>query len=243
MARFRLLIEYDGSAYAGWQIQKEDPTIQGEIENALAIILKEKIPVIGAGRTDAGVHARGQSAHFDTNKVFDSWRLQRSLNGILKRDIRIKALEPVNSDFHARYSARSRIYHYIIARKPVALIRHHCWHISTGLDLVAMRIASEKLLGTHDFRSFCRSMATVSNHNCSIIRAEWVTDESELLTFVIEANRFLHGMVRTIVGTLVDIGRGLLTPDDIYAILAKKDRTAAAEAAPARGLILHQVVY
>ncbi len=243
MARFRLLIEYDGSAYAGWQIQKHDPTIQGEIERALAIILKEKIHVTGAGRTDAGVHARGQVAHFDTQMDMETWRLKRSLNGILNRDIRIKDLNRAEKDFHARYSATSRIYHYVIARKPSALLRNQCWYLSTNLDLALMSKASEQLLGTHDFKSFCRSLSTVPNHTCTVIKAAWTKDDSEYLRFIIQANRFLHGMVRAIVGTLVDIGRGFLTADDIYTILIKKNRTAASDTAPARGLILHQVVY
>ena len=243
MARFRLLIEYDGSAYAGWQIQKNGPTVQGELENALEVILKEKVQVTGAGRTDAGVHARGQVAHFDSACTPETWRLQRSLNGILDRDIRIKEVETVKDDFHARYSALSRIYHYKIARNPVALERNYCWYFPAKLDLQPMSEASEMLLGTHDFKSFCRSQSPVPHHDCTVLKAEWITVEEDFLTFIIEANRFLHGMVRALVGTLVDIGRGFLTPDDIYTILEQKKRTAASDTAPARGLILHKVNY
>jgi tRNA pseudouridine38-40 synthase len=243
MARFRLLIEYEGSAYAGWQIQKNDPTVQGEIERALATVLRENITVTGAGRTDAGVHARGQVAHFDTENAFDADQLHRSLNGILNEDIRIKSVEPAASDFHARYSARSRIYHYVIARQPVALSRHTCWYLSANLDVSSLNAASGKLIGSHDFKSFCRSISDVPHHTCTVLRANWNETGEGFLMFVIEADRFLHGMVRALVGTLIEIGRGRLTPEDICHILDKKDRTAAGEAAPARGLILHRVVY
>ena len=243
MARFRLLIEYDGSAYAGWQIQKNDPTIQGEIERALAIVLRNTTALTGAGRTDAGVHARGQVAHFDTDIDFDTERFQRSLNGILNDDIAIRAVLPADAEFHARYSARSRIYHYVIARQPVALLRHTCWYYSAKLDLASMNDASGRLIGKYDFKSFCRSISDVPHHTCNVIRAEWTETGEGFLTFVIEADRFLHGMVRSLVGTLIQVGRGCLTPDDIYHILDKKNRTAAGEAAPAKGLILHRVVY
>ncbi len=243
MARFRLLIEYDGSAYAGWQIQQNAPTVQGEIENALAIILKENIKITGAGRTGAGVHARGQVAHFDTEKLLENRRLQRSLNGILKQDIRIKQVTESDSGFHARYSARSRIYHYTIARRPVALLRGFAWFFPAELDLAPMSAAAAALLGSHDFKSFCRTLSSVPNHDCTILRAQWQEQGEDFLVFIIEANRFLHGMVRAIVGTLIDIGRGCLTVDDIYTILEKKERSAAGEAAPPRGLVLHKVIY
>ena len=237
-----LFIEYDGTNYAGWQVQKKQITIQGEIERNLYIIFKESIKIIGAGRTDTGVHARGQVANFKHSSVIDFDKIQRSLNGLLKKDIRIKKVFQVNNDFHARYSAILREYHYNIVLNPTALHRNFCWYIPYKLDLDKMRKAAEGVIGQHNFKSFCRIISDISNYDCRVKETYW-KQNGELLTFVIQADRFLHGMVRALVGTLIDIGRNKLQVSDITRILSKSDRTFAAQSAPAKGLILERVYY
>jgi tRNA pseudouridine38-40 synthase len=240
--RFRLLIEYDGTEYAGWQVQLEKETVQGTIEQALNILLKQATTVVGAGRTDAGVHARGQVAHFDSNVEISPRRLQNSLNGILKKTIRIRNVETCENTFHARYSAKSRTYHYQISRTPRALYRHLVWYISYNLDIPRMQQAADMITGTHDFQAFCRSISDVNNYLCTVYISRWQHRE-DILLFEISANRFLHGMVRALVGTFVDIGRGKTTLDFFKHILKKHDRKLAGQSAPACGLILEKVEY
>jgi tRNA pseudouridine38-40 synthase len=237
-----LLIEYDGTRYAGWQVQIGQRTIQGEIERALATIFHQSIRVIGAGRTDSGVHARGQIAHIDVINEIALSKLKRALNGLLARDIRIKEVKEANSDFHARYSATGRKYHYIITKKPSALIRNYSWHLSYDLNIDRMQDAAFRIQGKHDFKSFCKSLARVNNYDCQVDEAQWV-EESDTLKFVIKSNRFLHGMVRALVGTFVDVGKGKLIPEEIEQILSKRNRIYASQSAPAQGLILERVYY
>jgi tRNA pseudouridine38-40 synthase len=240
--RFRLLIEYNGSAYNGWQIQNGQVTIQGEIEQALRQVFSEQIGVVGAGRTDTGVHARGQVAHFDIGLQPDPGKLLRSLNGILKKEIRIKDISSVGSNFHARYSAKLREYHYCIATQPTALLTDYSWYLTYDLDLKQMNKAVKYINGRHDFESFCRSKSDVTNHFCHIKKAQW-SKKDNLLLFTIQADRFLHGMVRTLVGTFVDIGRSKLNVTDIREIMKGKNRSLASQSAPAKGLILEKVYY
>jgi tRNA pseudouridine38-40 synthase len=240
--RFRLLLEYDGTAYSGWQIQNGQTTVQGEIERALEQIFGSKIKITGAGRTDTGVHARGQVAHFDIDSQIDTGKIIRSLNGILHEDIRIKDIENVSSEFHARYSAKLRQYRYNISRKPSALLRNSIWHVYYRLDLNRMNAAAQYILGHHDFKSFCRAISEVDNHFCTIYTAQW-QDENDLTVFIIQADRFLHGMVRALVGTFVDIGRSKLEIIDLDKILKAKDRIFASQSAPAKGLILENIYY
>jgi len=240
--RYSLLIEYDGSEYSGWQIQKAQKTVQGEIEKALEVILKTKTGIVGAGRTDSGVHAKGQVAHFDYNSKLDFNQFQRSLNGLLPTDIRIKGCKLEEDDFHARYSAKERKYSYYISNKPTAIYRLYSWQLNYNLDITQMQKATNKILGKHDFKSFCRNISEVSHHNCDIKTADWIKNESTLI-FEIAADRFLHGMVRALVGTFVDIGIGKITIDEFIRILDAKDRTKASQAAPAKGLFLELVKY
>jgi tRNA pseudouridine38-40 synthase len=240
--RFRLNIEYDGSAYKGWQLQKGQITVQGEIEHALKQIFSDHVGIIGAGRTDTGVHARGQVAHFDLEHPTDPNILLRSLNGILQNDIRIKEVSLVKPDFHARYSAKFREYHYCISPQPVAMLRHFTWHLTYNLDLNLLNQAAKYILGNIDFTSFCRKNSDVNNHFCNVKKAEWLKKD-DLIIFIIQADRFLHGMVRALVGTFVDIGRNKLTVSDMKTILQDKNRSSASQSAPARGLILEKVFY
>jgi tRNA pseudouridine38-40 synthase len=240
--RYSLLIEYDGTAFSGWQIQKSQKTIQSEIEKALKVILKTKTGIVGAGRTDSGVHAKGQVAHFNHESEIDFKRFTRSLNGLLPLDIRIKKCKLEADDFHARYSAKERLYSYYISKKPTAIYRLYSWQINYNLDIMKMEKAAKKILGKHDFKSFCRNISDVSHHFCTINNISWL-DKEDILKFEISADRFLHGMVRALVGTFVDIGMGKLTIDDFICILDAKDRTKASQAAPAKGLFLKEVVY
>jgi len=240
--RFRLIIEYDGSAYKGWQIQNGQITIQGEIEHALKQIFSDHVGVIGAGRTDTGVHARGQVAHFDLEYPSEPAKLLRSLNGILNNDIRIKSVSPVDSNFHARYSAKFREYHYCISPQPTAMMRNYSWQLTYNLDLNQLNKAANCIKGKNDFTSFCRTQSDVNNHICHIKKAKWLKKDS-LFVFIIQADRFLHGMVRALVGTFVDVGRNKLTVTDIKNILKARNRSTASQSAPARGLTLEKVFY
>jgi len=240
--RFRLQLEYDGSAYSGWQVQNGQVTIQGEIEKALATIVGYQIRITGAGRTDSGVHARGQVAHFDSEYNIESGKVLHSLNGILNKDIRITGLEVVNPEFHARYDAKMRMYRYFISQKPIALLRNYCWQVFWDIDLGSMNDACHYIIGQHDFKSFCRENSDVKNHVCTVNTASWA-HQDDLIVFSIEANRFLHGMVRALVGTMVDIGRLYRPVDDIKRILEAKKRTIAGPSAPAKGLVLEKINY
>jgi tRNA pseudouridine38-40 synthase len=240
--RIRLLIEYDGTDYAGWQIQKGQRTIQGEIEGALNTVLQNAMRITGAGRTDTGVHARGQVAHLDINKRIELNKLQRALNGILSKDIRIKGISTTSNEFHARYSAKGRKYLYQISRTPLALLRNFSWYLPYSLNLNSMDEAASYVIGKHDFRSFCRTISTVKHHTCTVEDAEWI-EEGEIIKFSIQANRFIHGMVRALVGTLVDVGREKLQCSDFINILKSRNRIYAGQSAPAKGLILDKIYY
>jgi len=242
MRNIRLLIEYDGTNYAGWQRQENGATIQGEIENAIAGITQELPTLIGAGRTDAGVHARGQVANFRTTTLLPAEKLRSGLNALLPEDIVVINVAEVPEAFHARYSAIERQYSYLITLRPTALLRSYAWHVKYALDLAPMERAAECIGGLHDFQSFCKANSDVEHHRCDIRAASWKR-EGETLSFSIASDRFLHGMVRALVGTMVDVGRGFLTLEDFLAILERRDRAEAGMAAPARGLVLEAVLY
>lgn len=244
MPTIKLTIEYDGTAYAGWQRQPNQPTIQAALETALTRITQEHISVIAAGRTDSGVHARGQVASFQSDKPIpiNKWRL--ALNSALPHDISVVSSEQVPESFHARYSAKEKLYEYRISRHPArpAIDRNRVWHLPYDLDTQAIQHAMSGLLGRHDFTSFQGPRASTSDPMCVVSQ---ISLSSDLMTVIIQiqANRFLKQMVRTIVGTLTEVGRHKRLPDSIQDILQARDRRAAGETAPPQGLYLLHVLY
>lgn len=241
---YKLTIEYDGTVYAGWQRQPDRATVQAALEAAVQQITQQATPVIGAGRTDAGVHALGQVASFRSDKTMAVEAWHRALNGILPPDISVRSVELVPDDFHARYSARGKLYEYRILNRPErsALDRHRAWHVWHPLDVGAMRSGALFLIGRHDFSSFQGSPTDTENPICNLTRLE-IVHEPPLIHIEAQADRFLKQMVRTIVGTLVEVGQGKRRPEDIKDILEAKDRRVAGYTAPAHGLYLVRVDY
>jgi tRNA pseudouridine38-40 synthase len=242
MRNVRLLVEYDGTGFVGWQIQREGRSVQGEIARVLGQVLQEEVNLLGAGRTDAGVHASGQVANFRTQSGIECSRLHRALNGLLPEDIRIHRVDDVPETFHARFDARERRYRYAIATAPVALGRQYCWQIGYALDRSVLPRLAALLPGDRDFGAFCKSAVEVDHTRCTVTEAIW-EPATDRLTFRIAANRFLHGMVRALVGTMVDVARGYTAEGEFEAIMASGDRRRAGMAAPACGLMLERVLY
>lgn len=244
MATIKLTIEYDGTAYAGWQRQPNHTTIQAVLEEALSKITQKHIIAVSAGRTDSGVHALGQVVSFQTDKSLASAQWAPAINSYLPKDITVLASEQTSEDFHARFSAKGKTYDYRItvqAFRP-ALDRHRAWHFPHPLDMDAMRQAMSKLLGTHDFTSFRGPRSKTANPKCTISHLS-LRSESPSLTIRIEGDRFLKQMVRAIVGTLVEVGQHKRHPNTMQDILQAKDRRAAGRTAPPHGLYLTQVLY
>lgn len=244
MQTLALLIEYDGTRYAGWQRQGATPTIQGEIEVAAGSILSEPCRVFGSGRTDAGVHALGQVAHLSTNSALPAERVRAGLNALLPEDIVIRDVLAVAPTFHARYDARLRVYRYaLLARaRPSTLLRRYTHHVPVPLDLEAMRAGAAALIGRHDFNAF-RVTGTATASSVCTVHAVRVARRGELVTVTVAADRFLRQMVRLIVGSLVAVGRGARTPEAIADILRSGDNRHAGPPLPPCGLYLLRVVY
>ena len=244
MRTLKLTIEYDGTRYCGWQSQKNDPTIQDTLEAKLECILNHSVRIHGSGRTDSGVHAIGQVAHVMTSSTIDLDSLQRGANSLLPADIFIREIEPVNEDFHARFSAKSRRYEYYIwnAPQPNIFRRNYLWWLRDELDVERMSGASKILQGRHDFSSFQGADDEKVFPERNVLEAG-VRKNGPEVTFFIHAGGFLRHMVRNIVGTLVDVGKLKITPDDFKRILEARDRGAAGITAPAQGLFLTEVLY
>lgn len=242
MRNIKITIEFDGTNYCGWQVQPGLPTIQGELEKALQKLVQQKTAIVGAGRTDSGVHALAHIANFKTESAFPPEVYLRGMNRFLPPDIRIMHSEEVSLDFNSRFSAKYRQYRYFIATQRRAVNRLYAWYCKYPLNFEAMEQASQAFLGIHDFHAFARETPDLKHYCCDIISINWEQKQNELI-FEIKANRFLHNMVRIIVGTLVDVGRGQLAPDAIPEIIASEDRNQAGTTVPATGLFLVEVGY
>ncbi len=225
MRTIKLLIEYDGTNYLGWQVQPKGSTLQGVLEEKLSTLTGEKIDLLGSGRTDAGVHALGQVAHFKTKSQLDVQTIQRALNSLLPSDILIQKVEEVDEGFHARRSSKSKVYEYRVLNRHLRSVFHrgYAWHIPQTLNIREMKKATRSLMGEHDFSSF-QSVGSPKKTE-------------------IEANGFLKQMVRAIVGTLIEVGKGKINSDQFQKILDSRDRKKAGPTAPAHGLFLKEVKY
>lgn len=250
--RYRAIVAYDGTAYCGFQIQAQGATIQGELERALRSATQESVRVVGAGRTDAGVHAQGQVISFETGWRHGAAVLQRAMNALLPDDIVVRELAPAAERFHARYSARQRAYRYWVyhATAGQPLLARYAWGLERRPDVEAMQRASERLLGEHDFAAFGQAPGggnTVREvHSAEWRRSvcpPWAGRDVEMWEFEIAANAFLRGMVRRVVGTLLLVGNGELSVDGFSEVLASRDPARSGPPAPARGLTLWRVEY
>ncbi|HYA91077.1 MAG TPA: tRNA pseudouridine(38-40) synthase TruA [Thermodesulfobacteriota bacterium] len=245
MRNIKLLIEYDGTNYQGWQVQPGGPTIQGTLEEKLSRLTGERIRLTGSGRTDSGVHALGQVAHFRTQSQMDIRAIQRALNSLLPPNIVIQKVDEVDEGFHARKHSKSKVYEYRILNRNLRSVFHHgyVWHIPQKLNLTEMKKAAQSLIGEHDFSAFRTVGSPTRTTIRRVIRAEWKRGRDGLIRFEVEANGFLKQMMRSIVGTLVEIGRGKMNAADFRKILNSKDRKEAGPTAPAQGLFLKEVKY
>ena len=246
MNRYQILIEYVGTNYNGWQVQRKGKTIQGRIQNTISKIFKEKINIIGSGRTDSGVHALEQSAHFDTNtKIKDSYKFLKSVNHFLSRyGISILELKKRELTFHARYSAKARIYKYVILnRKSGSVLKNkRCWHIIKKLDLEMMKKGAKKLIGTKDFSTFRSSSCSAKTPVRTIKSIKFLT-KKDIIEIEIKAQSFLQNQVRSMVGCLKYVGEDKWSIQKFDKIIKSKKRINCAPPAPAEGLYLTKVIY
>jgi tRNA pseudouridine38-40 synthase len=240
--RYFIQFSYFGKAYHGWQSQPNAITVQEVLENALSVLLSEKIQLVGAGRTDAGVHAREMYAHFDFVALTDKTDLVYRLNSFLPGDIAVTNIHPTVDEAHARFDALQRTYEYWISDTKNPFLQETAYYIKHPLDISGMNKSAELLLGKQDFECFSKSKTDVNNHFCTITHAQW-NREREYIVFKISADRFLRNMVRAIVGTLLDVGTGKTDLDTVKAIIKSKDRTTAGVSVPAKGLYLTAVSY
>lgn len=240
----KLTIEYDGTDFSGWQTQSKRPSIQGEIQRAIQAVTGEQVKLVGAGRTDAGVHAIGQVANFATASRIRTDRFSAALNAHLPDTIRVLDATEVAADFHARYSATSRTYRYVILNRPApsAILRRHAWHVPRRLDVEAMRRAAVMLLGRRAFTAFHGVGSGERSTVCELRTAE-VTRKDDMVILTFEADRFLRHMVRLMTGTLVRVGLGKMAPSELPRILASAGNRRAGPRAPAYGLFLVKVTY
>ncbi|NWF89404.1 MAG: tRNA pseudouridine(38-40) synthase TruA [Ignavibacteriaceae bacterium] len=242
MNNYKLLIQYDGTEYAGWQYQDNAVTIQQKIFAAIKTLIGENVNLIGSGRTDAGVHALGQVANFATEKDIDVSKFQYSLNSILPKDISILKLEKTFESFHSRFDAKERIYLYLISKYKSPFYDRFSYFYHGRLECDRLNSIAKVFLGKHDFTSFCKKNSETENKVCTVFNIHW-KETKGMIFFRIEADRFLHGMVRTVAGTLLDSFKNNLDETHIIKVLEQKNREAAGESVPAKGLFLFKVKY
>jgi tRNA pseudouridine38-40 synthase len=245
LKNFKLIIEYDGTHYHGWQRQPNGRSVQQTIEDAITTMTRRKISLIGSGRTDAGVHALGQTANFKCETRLTPDEIQKGLNSLLPEDIVIRRCRMVHPEFHSRYDVRSKRYRYWILNRhlPSAIGRRYSWWIRTPLDVAAMQQAADIILGEHDFKAFEATGSPRSHTRRRVMQASWERRSEGRITFDISADGFLRYMVRNIVGTLVSVGLHKTTPERFQKILDALDRSQAGTTAPAHGLFLMEVNY
>lgn len=241
--RYFIKFSYDGTRYHGWQVQPNGNSVQAELQRALTILLRRDTTVVGAGRTDAGVHARVMFAHFDCDEIPDCVQMAYRLNRILPRDIAVDKVEPVDDDMHARFSATSRTYHYYIHTRKDPFRRAYSCELGYKLDFDAMNRAAAMLLEYDDFGAFCKSHADVKTTLCDVTSAGWHQTSPSSWYFEITANRFLRNMVRAVVGTLIEVGRHRLSLDGFRKVIEDKRRTGAGESMPGNALFLEDIKY
>lgn len=234
-------VEYDGTAFGGWQRQKNAPSIQETLEKTFSIAARTPCRVTGAGRTDAGVHARAQGAHVELDVAIDTSETERSVNALLPPDIAVYRLQPVDGEFHARFSAVSRRYCYYMCQRKRPLLYKRVWMVFYTVDWKRVKEECSSLVGTHDFSAFCASGSGARHARCTV-REATLSSQGDLKVFTIEADRFVYMMVRSLIGTLVDIGRGRITAS-LAGIISGRDRKRAGTTAPASGLVLDNVFY
>lgn len=248
MPRYFMQLAYRGAPFHGWQIQPNDVSVQQTLEQALGMLLRQPTPIVGAGRTDAGVNASMMVAHFDTETLLDgdTQRLVGKLNAVVGRDIAVRSIDRVPDDAHARFDATSRTYHYYAHTRRSPFLPPLSWQAPPTLDFEAMNRAARQLLVTEDFTSFAKLHSDAVTNICHVSRAEWVrfdpADDSRHV-FIITADRFLRNMVRAVVGTLVDVGRHKLSEEDFARIIERRDRCAAGTSMPPEPLFLHRITY
>ena len=254
--RYFIELSYDGTAYHGWQIQPNGESVQGVLQRALSTLMRQEVAVTGAGRTDAGVHAAMMVAHVDLTEPLptpparegkdvqsaEDYLVYR-LNGMLPSDIAIHRIYPVADDAHARFSARARTYYYYVHTRKSPFLRDRSWRLVSTPDFEAMNRAAELLLEYEDFTSFSKLNTDTKTNICHVSSARWVQLSDHEWRFEITADRFLRNMVRAIVGTLMEVGRGQLTLDGFRQVIEQKDRCAAGDSVPARGLFLVNIRY
>lgn len=242
--RYFIKLAYRGAPFHGWQVQPNANSVQGEIERALSVALRRKVPIVGAGRTDTGVNAREMYAHFDLESdIPDKNRLLVSLNRLVGRDIAIRDIFPVRTESHARFDATSRTYKYFISFEKTPFFYDLSWFCPTRLDIDAMNDAALLLLETEDFTSFAKLHSDAKTNICKVTEASWSMKSDTMAIFTITADRFLRNMVRAVVGTLVDVGRGKLSLEDFRNIISRKDRCSAGQSMPGEALFLWSVDY
>ena len=242
MFNYKITIQYDGTQYAGWQIQENATTVQEVIIQSIEKILQEKINLIGAGRTDAGVHALGQVANFTTTRELDLYKFKYSVNSILPSDISIAKVELAEENFHARFSAKKRSYIYLVANHKSPFFDRYSYTLFFDFDQKKLNDLASALIGNQDFTSFSKVNTEVQNKFCEIYEARW-RRQKNFFIFYIEANRFLYGMVRGIVGTILKSYSSDEGINNLKNIILQRDRNAAADSAPAKGLFLYKVKY
>lgn len=244
MGRYFLRLAYRGAPFHGWQVQPNAVSVQGEVEKAMSVVLRTPISVVGAGRTDTGVNARTMYAHFDfEGELPEKGRLLVSLNRLLGRDIAVHDIIPVHTGAHARFDASERSYKYFVSFEKTPFFYPLSWHCPNGLDITLMNEAARLLLDTADFTSFAKLHSDAKTNICKVTKAEWSLEGESIAVFSITADRFLRNMVRAIVGTLIDVGRGKLSLEGFRRIIERKDRCAAGQSMPGEALFLWDVKY